>query len=182
MQAKARCGAAPSFSRGRLDMTKIWRKISGDEPQSPADRVFTRCKWENVECWVSPAGALEVAVFLEKHVVDGATSEAQANVRVAYRSFHPKPVRFTRDVSCSGGTVDEHDKTVKLTMLPGRNEGKRYRTGIVPDAVGVTRGASGAQVNAHIVFARSRTQPDVKGEETFSVVFPDDGTSKCPCC
>jgi hypothetical protein len=123
-----------------------------------------------------------MAVFLEQHAEEhGSHGDKQAKVRVAYRTFHPQPVQYTRSVECVGGTVGDHDPVKKLAMMAGRSGARRYRTGIVPDAVSV-EGLSGTQVNAKIAFARTRLQLDGEGEAQFSVVFPEDEDLECSCC
>lgn len=153
-------------------------------PQTPAERVLSRCKkMESVDCWSSPSGALQVAVFLEQHADEhGDAVGGRAKVRVAYRTFHPQPVAFTRSVGCVGGTVGSHDPGTQLEMMAGRNGARRYRTGIVPDVVDVERGSNGTQVDAQITFAPTMLQLAGEGNAHFSVVFPDGEAPECSCC
>jgi hypothetical protein len=165
-------------------MRNIWRKLTGEEPQNSAERVLSRCKQrDSVDCWSSPSGALQMAVFLEQHSDEhGDPVGKRAKVRVAYRTFHPRPVLFTRSVECIGGTVDDYDPAMQLEMMAGRNGARRYRTGIVPNVVNVERGANGAQIDTQIMFAQTNLQLDGNGETCLSVVFPNGEAPECSCC
>ena len=164
-------------------MGRIWRNFSGDEPKVPADLVLESCGGDGIHCWDSTSGALEMAMFLQPHLENGQQLPAgRARVRFAYRSFHPEPVEFTRRLTCSGGTLAPHEEEKMFTLMSGRLAGKRHRTAFVPDAVEVTRGSAGVQVDAHVTFASPRLQLDNDGHEPFSVDFPEGQGFDCCCC
>jgi hypothetical protein len=162
---------------------KIWHALHAD-PQEPPDRVLSRCRDESVHCWNSGPGAIKLALFLQNHS-DEATQTGErdrAAVRFAYRSFHPDPVRFTRSVKVKGGEADRHDPDEEFELLAGRTARRRYRTAILPDSVGVTRGPYGAQVTATTELGQDDGHGSFHAEPRLSVSFPEGGRRKCPCC
>jgi len=163
-------------------MGKISRALLGDEPKSSAERVIERCgKRPEVDCWTSPAGALVMAVYLERHGADSSPPEEKnATLRIAYTSFHPEAIRFTRSYECEGGHVEAHDTTKVFKIGAGRTEGRRWRTTRVPSFVKVERDADQCQIEAEIAFVSGGLQPVPGGTAQFSVQF--EGEPDCSCC
>lgn len=168
-------------------MGRIWKKVSGEEPKEPADRVLENCGvGPGIRCWSSWAGALELAIYLQRHAEDDTedgrpTKDENAKIRIAYRSFHPEPVRFTRKYEINGGSLASHDALKLFNAAPGRTIGQRSMTARIPDAVSVRRGPNGSQIEAEIVFVDGGLQPSGETHAQLSLLFPD-GELKCFCC
>jgi hypothetical protein len=162
-------------------MGKISRVVLGDELKRPAERVLQRCgKRPEIDCWTSPAGALVLAVYLERHHTDDESlDEKAARVRIAYTSFHPEAIEFTRSYASEGGTMEAHDTKKVFKIAAGRTEG-RVMTARIPGFVGVKREADECQIEAEIAFASGGLQPTPAGSVPFSVLF--EGTPDCSCC
>lgn len=167
---------------------KVWRKAVGAHKQDPAEVVLSRCgddSYPGLHCWRSDSGAVELAVFLESpagHSEGAARSPEQARVKLAYRSYHPKPFTFTRSYECVGGKIAEHDPAEKFEIVAGKTEGRAFRTEVVPDGVTVDRGANGAQIKAALDFGKGK--PALNGDDPvkLAVSFPSGRTLRCACC
>jgi hypothetical protein len=163
-------------------MGKILRAVFGEEPKGPAERVLERCgRRPTIDCWTSPAGALVMAVYLEQHGTDGKSPDDKtAKLRIAYTSFHPEAISFTRSYECEGGSVERHDTTKVFKIAAGRTEGRRWRTARVPSLIEVERDADESQIEAEIAFISGSLQPTPGGITQFSVLF--EGAADCSCC
>jgi hypothetical protein len=163
-------------------MGKISRAMLGDEQPSPAERVLKRCgKRPGIDCWTSPAGALVMAVYLERHSTDGhPLDDKTAKLRIAYTSFHPEAIKFTRSYDCEGGSIENHDSTKVFKIAAGQSEGRRWRTARVPSVVEVERDADDSQIEAEISFVSGGLQPTPGGIAQFSIQF--EGAPDCSCC
>ena len=160
-------------------MGKIMRAVLGEEPKKPAERVLERCgRSAAIDCWTSPAGALAMAVYLERHGAE--LAEGAARIRIAYTSFHPEPITFTRGYECEGGRLEDHDRSKEWKIPAGRTEGRRWRTARVPGGVAVEREAEETQIEAEIAFVGEGLQPIPGGVAGFSVLF--EGDPDCSCC
>ena len=164
---------------------KIWRKAVGAQRQAPSERVLANCPrtFPQLHCESFGGGAVELAVFLqssEKHPDGGATANA-GRVKIAYRSYHPKPFWFKRQFTCTGGSIAGHDIEEEFEIPAGKTEGRAFRTALVPDGVHVEPGLNGAQVSATIRYAKG--EPLIGLDPMpFSVSFPAEMPLKCLCC
>lgn len=163
-------------------MGKITRAVLGEEQKTSAERVLERCgKRSGIDCWTSPAGALVMAVYLERHSTDETPlDDKTATLRIAYTSFHPESIEFTRRYECEGGSVENHDTNKVFKIAAGRSEGRRWRTARVPSVIQVKRDADESQIEAEISFAKGGLQPTPGGIAKFSVLF--EGAPDCSCC
>ena len=165
-------------------MGRIRRKVFGHEPKRPAELVLSRCRQETgLHCWTSTKGALEIAVFLQRHPDQASTvTDDEANVRIAYRSWHPEEIKFTRKMDCENGTLESHDPKQPFKMLTGRVVAHSHRSEIVPDGVRVTRGPGGAKIEAVLTFDPSGPKVSETGTAEFSFSFPAGESVACLCC
>jgi hypothetical protein len=171
----------------RKPVRKIWKKVTGARPQEPAEVVLAACRGSSnhgLHCRSVGGGAVELAVFLQNpkdHPEEGDIPADSARVKIAYRSYHPKPFRFTRRYECKGGTIDAHDHEEEFEVAAGKTEGWPFRTEVVPDGVKVERGSGGAQVLAEVDFVGGR-RLDRDGPVHFTVSFPAGRELECACC
>jgi hypothetical protein len=165
-------------------MGRIRRKFFGHEPMRAAERVLSSCKEETgLHCWISPKGALEIAVFLERHPeLPSSGGSDDGKVRIAYRSWRPEEIEFTRRVDCENGVLESHDPQQPFKMLSGRVVAHSHRSDIVPGAVGVTRKPGGTKIEAVLTFDPSGPKMSDTGTAEFSFSFPEGKSVACPCC
>jgi hypothetical protein len=163
-------------------MGKIWEFISGEESKGPADRVLERCgNRPGIGCWTSPPGALTVAVYLQRHEENGdPLAPDEALIRIAYRSYHPSPVKFRRAFECEGGQIDQYDQAKVVKTAVGRQPGQPSITARVPEEIGIKRGPNGSQLEAKISFV-GKLQPSGGDRVSLSVLYPEGG-APCLCC
>jgi hypothetical protein len=136
-----------------------------------------------VACWMDPATGVEMAFFLQQHG-DPETGEIpldRADVRIAYRTFHPTPIEFTRSVRARGGSLEDYDPGQVLELPSGRTEGKPYRDSVLPEAVSLKRNGDGALVDAHVDFVATIHIGEMR-DPAFTVEFRSDDKPSCPCC
>lgn len=156
------------------------------QPKSRADMVLSRAKsHDTVDCWSDPqTSQLQLALFLQFH--DGNTStpvgDCAARATFAYRNMLGDPIRFTRELVCSGGELEEYEAGEELRILPGRRNGKHLREGVLALGVVVRRAAGEASIRADVTFCDGPQPAAVKGHSpSFDVMFPDERT-ECACC
>jgi hypothetical protein len=152
----------------------IWKKAL-PPPIEPGGRVLRHCNYKSVHCVTSPDDRVKLAVFLEQHPPNAV---GHARVRIAYRTYHPEPIELTRVFVCTGGTLENYDPEQVLELLAGRTQGRAYLESVVPDAVDVVRGASGAHVSADVQAGDASMEALAKH---LGVEF-DAGAVTCPCC
>jgi hypothetical protein len=162
---------------------KVW-KLLGGEPQTRSQTVLSRCKKGTVDCWRSNDHHIRVAVFLQSHSDgSGAQPPGYAKVCIAYESYHPAPMKFTRTLAVAGGLLGKYDSAEELQLPAGRNRGRNYRSEILPQWVPVQRQLAGvAKIDALIDVVN--TPPALSGGSPFelSVTFPDQDPVACSCC
>lgn len=162
---------------------KIW-KILGAEPRSRAQTVLSRCqKVETVDCWRSDDHNVRLGVFLQSHMSDSDPGGPDsAKVCIAYESYHPAPMLFTRRLHVSGGSLADYDPEEVLELAAGRNRGRNYRSGILPQWVRVERQPEGvATIDAHVAVVEN--SPALGGAPfALSVTFPEEKPLTCSCC
>jgi hypothetical protein len=160
------------------------RKFFGWEPKRKYERALSSCEEEiGIQCWSSTKGALELAVFLQRHTdADLPLPGDEANVRIACRSWHPVEFMVTREFECEGGTVADHDPEQIFRLIAGRVIGRRHRSYFVGDGVRVTRSEGGAKVEAVLKFVPPDPVLSDTGTAEFSLSFPGGGSFKCLCC
>jgi hypothetical protein len=160
---------------------RIW-KVVGVEPSTRAQKVLSRCDSSTVDCWRSANRYLRLAAFLRFHGEHGDPDAAgHAKLCIAYESYHPAPMRFTRRLRVVGGALGSYDPDEVLEIPAGRNQGRTSRSEVLPQWVGVQRQREGgAQIAADVdVVANSPAFDD----EPFalSITFPE-GVPPCSCC
>jgi hypothetical protein len=161
---------------------RIW-KILHAEPEEPAARVLSRCSRDTVDCWHSDNHHVKLALFLQTHGPGEAPAPpGEAKVCIAYESYHPAPLRFTRELRATGGTLDPHNPGEVLELAAGRNRGRNYRSAILPQWVAVQRQPEGvAKIDAHIEVLNGSPALDAE-PFPLSVTFPEKDPVPCSCC
>jgi hypothetical protein len=161
---------------------RIWKALHA-EPQTPAQRVLSRCRQDTVDCWRSDNYNVKLALFLQSHGSDGNPAPAGAGkVCIAYESYHPAPLQFTRELRIAGGSLAEHDPDEVLELAAGRNRGRNYRSAVLPQWVAVKRDAGGvAKIDADIGVVGGSPALDAE-PFSLSVTFPEKDPMQCSCC
>jgi len=158
---------------------RIWKLIHA-EPQTPAQRVLSRCRNDTVDCWRSDDHNVRLAVFLQSHgSQDKPIPAGTARVAIAYESYHPAPIQFTREMRIAGGSLGHYNPGEILELAAGRNRGRNYRSAILPQWVAVHRQATGvAKIDANLSIVKGpQAQPF-----PLSVTFPEKDPLPCSCC
>jgi hypothetical protein len=171
---------------GKKTIKKIWRKTVGAELQNPAEKVLGFCSgsMSEIDCQTLRAGAVEVAVFLqsrEKHPGPTPSGPNAAWVKIVYRSYHPKPFWFTRECTCKGGTLEDHDPIEEFEIPAGKTEGRPFRADLVVDGIAVDPGVNGGQVSTEVQFTKGGSAGGSQPLH-FSVAFPSGRSLRCLCC
>lgn len=151
---------------------------------TPADQVLDGCteNGNRIHCWHSPAGHLEMALFIEIHPKESHDHPLDsAKAKLACRSFHHHPIPFRYEVLSEGGEVAVHDKKEKHTIMAGETPTLPFRSYILPTGVRVSPGPDGAVVEARLFFDSLDFHTD-DPPEVFSVEFPREDKPPCPCC